>query len=184
MPIFCTAGNALPGHLSSNMRVPIDNKSLMFYRLRWSCQPISPDDLDEYKHGEWTHPALMPGTWTPRDNVHNDYNVNRVAQKYFSYSGIKTFPMQDIAMMENQWGPIADRTREHLVSLDYAIIYRRRRLLALAKALARDEEPSEPWHPEAFHMHAASAVADTEEQAVRLAKEQAARPLLREKLPV
>ena len=35
MPIFCTAGiTAGSGTYSSNMRIPIDNKSLMFYRLR------------------------------------------------------------------------------------------------------------------------------------------------------
>ena len=33
MPIFCTAGIAGPGIYSSNMRIPIDDESLMFYRL-------------------------------------------------------------------------------------------------------------------------------------------------------
>ena len=37
--------------------------------------------------------------------------LDRVVQRSFSYSGIKTFPLQDIAMMEDQWGPVADRTR-------------------------------------------------------------------------
>ena len=37
-------------------------------------------------------------------------------------------------MMENQWGPIADRTQEHLTSSDYQIIHIRRRLLKAAEA--------------------------------------------------
>ena len=49
MPIFCTAGIAFDGHYSSNMRIPIDNESLMFYRLRWSWEPISDEHLHEYK---------------------------------------------------------------------------------------------------------------------------------------
>ena len=183
MPVFCTAGNALPGHLSSNMRVPIDNKSLTFYRLRWSWEPISDVDRDEYRHGEWTHPALIPGTWTPRDNVHNDYNIDRVAQRYYSYSGIKTFPLQDIAMMENQWGPIADRTQEHLTSSDSVIIHVRRRLLDAAKDLQAGIEPSGPQHPEVFRMHRETAMAATREEAVALAKEKALKPLLPERLP-
>mgnify|MGYP003344342723 CR=1 FL=1 len=67
------------------------------------------------------------------DNVTNDYNVDRVAQKNFTYTGIKTFPLQDIAMMENQWGPISERWQEHLTSADYAIIKVRRRLLKAAR---------------------------------------------------
>ena len=45
LPIFCTAGIGGPNTYSSNMRVPIDNESLMFFRLRWSYDPIPEDDL-------------------------------------------------------------------------------------------------------------------------------------------
>jgi phenylpropionate dioxygenase-like ring-hydroxylating dioxygenase large terminal subunit len=182
MPIFCTAGNALPGHLSSNMRVPIDNESMMFYRLRWSWTPITDDELHEYKNGGWTHPEMIPGTWKTVDNVFNDYNIDRVAQKNFSYTGIKTFPLQDIAMMENQWGPIAKRELEHLTSSDYAIIHIRRRLLKAAKDLALGVEPQEPWHPETYHMHRETATAPSAEDAIALAKEKAMTDLLAERV--
>ena len=105
----------------SNMRVPIDNESLMFYRLRWKYSPIPQADLDEYKHGEYYYPALVPGSWQTKDNVTNDYNIDRVIQKSYTYTGIRTFPLQDIAMMENQWGPIADRTQEHLTSSEVGL---------------------------------------------------------------
>ena len=178
MPIFCTAGNALPGHLSSNMRVPIDNESMMFYRLRWSWSPITDAEVHEYIHGGWTHPEMIPGSWKTADNVYNDYNIDRVAQKNFSYTGIKTFPLQDIAMMENQWGPIADRTQEHLSSSDYAIIKVRQRLLRAAKQLAAGVEPEEPWHPEVYHMHRETAVARTVDEAIAAATAQAKTDLL------
>jgi len=153
MPIYCTAGISGRDTYSSNMRIPIDNESLMFYRLRWKYAPIPQRDIDEYRNGEYFYPAMIPGTWTTRDNVHNDYNVDRVAQRNFSYTGIKTFPLQDIAMMENQWGPIADRSQEHLTSMDYMIIKVRRRLLAAAKAMAKGIEPEAPWHPEEYRWH-------------------------------
>ena len=86
MPIFCTAGIARPYHLSSNMRIPIDNESLMFYRLRWSWEPISDDELAEYKTGGYTHPELIPGTWMPQANLQNDYLIDRVAQKNLTYA--------------------------------------------------------------------------------------------------
>ena len=158
MPIFTTAGIAKPNTYSSNMRIPVDNKNILFYRLRWSYAEIPDEDLQEYKHGGYTFPELIPGSWQGINNVHNDYGVDRVAQKYFTFTGIKTFPLQDIAMMENQWGPLADRTLEHLTSLDHRIIYVRRRLLQGAKALMGGTEPDEPWHPEAYAYHAASVV--------------------------
>jgi phthalate 4,5-dioxygenase oxygenase subunit len=172
MPIFCTAGIAGRDTYSSNMRIPIDNKSLMFYRLRWRYEPLSQREIDEYKHGEYFYPAVIPGTWIPRDNVHNDYNVDRVAQKNFSYTGIKTFPLQDIAMMENQWGPIADRPQEHLTSMDYMIIKVRRRLLAAAKAMAKGIEPEAPWHPEEYRYHREFLMVEnmTDEEAKAAAK--------------
>jgi nitrite reductase/ring-hydroxylating ferredoxin subunit len=180
MPIFCTAGIAMPGHFSSNMRIPIDNESLMFYRLRWSLSPISEDDLAEYKNGGYSHPELIPGTWMPKANLQNDYLIDRVAQKYFSYSGIKTFPLQDIALIEAQWGPIAERQYEHLVSADYMIIHVRNRLLRAAKDMAQGIEPTGPFHPEVFSIHREAGVGDTAEEAIANAKEKAFRKLLPE----
>ena len=183
MPIFCTAGISMSGHFASNMRIPIDNESLMFYRLRWSWEPISEDDLNEYKHGGYTHPEVIPGTWMPKSNLQNDYLIDRVAQKNFSYSGIKTFPLQDIALIEAQWGPIADRTQEHLASSDYMIIYVRRRLLRAAKELAQGIEPSGPTHPDVYRIHRETAVADTEEEATAKAKALALEAQLPKKMP-
>jgi phenylpropionate dioxygenase-like ring-hydroxylating dioxygenase large terminal subunit len=173
MPIFCTAGISAPGHYSSNMRIPIDNQSLMFYRLRWSLTPITHNQLEEYKHGGYSHPDMIPGTWMPRDNIHNDYNIDRVAQRNFSYSGIKTFPLQDIALIEDQRGPIQDRSLEKLVSSDYMIIHVRRRLLEAAKDMQKGIEPSGPWHPEVFRVHRETGIGDTEEEAIANAKEKA-----------
>jgi hypothetical protein len=183
MPIFCTAGIARPGHFSSNMRIPIDNEKLTFFRLRWSWDPISEEDLAEYKTGGYTHPELIPGTWMPKANLQNDYLIDRVAQKYYSYSGIKTFPLQDIALIEAQWGPIAERQYEHLVSSDYMIIHVRQRLLKAAKDLMRGIEPDGPFHPEVFRIHREVAAADSAEEAVALAKEKALHSQLPERAP-
>jgi len=178
LPIFCTAGIGGPNTFFSNMRVPIDNESLMFFRLRWSYEPIPQQELDEYKHGEYYYPPVIPGTWQTKDNVTNDYNIDRVVQKAYTYTGIRTFPLQDIAMMENQWGPIADRTQEHLTSSDYQIIHIRRRLLKAAENLAAGQEPSEPWHPEAYRYRRSAVVADTEQEAIEKVHELAFSSLL------
>jgi len=183
MPIFCTAGIAFPGHFSSNMRIPIDNESLMFYRLRWSFEPISQDHLAEYKNGGFSHPELQPGTWMPKANLQNDYQIDRVAQKTFSYTGIKTFPLQDIALIEAQWGPIAKREYEHLVSSDYMIIHVRQRLLKAAKDLLAGKEPEGPFHPEVFRIHREMATGSTPEEAIATARTKAMSAQLPERMP-
>ena len=90
MPIFCTAGIAGPGIFSSNMRVPIDDKSNMFFRLRRSYDPIPDYELAEYKYGNYTHPKLVPGTFHPVENQENDYAVDRIAQKNHSFTASGT----------------------------------------------------------------------------------------------
>ena len=119
---------------------------------------MTPEDLVEYKQGGYAYPEMIPGSDKTRANVFNDYEVDRLAQKTNLYSGIKTFPLQDIAMMENQWGPIAAREREHLVATDYHMIYLRRELLKAARAMQEGIEPEEPWKPEQYHYHAASVM--------------------------
>jgi hypothetical protein len=81
-------------------------------------------------------------------------------------------------MMENQWGPIADRTKEHLTSSDEQIIHVRRRLLRVAKMLDDGIEPSEPWHPEAYRYHRETAIGETREEAIAQAKAKAMASLL------
>jgi nitrite reductase/ring-hydroxylating ferredoxin subunit len=173
LPIFCTAGIAGPNTYSSNMRVPIDNKSLMFFRLRWSFNPIPQKDIDEYSQSDWYFPRLIPGTFIPEDNVHNSYNLDREKQRTENYTGIRTFPLQDIAMMEDQWGPIAKRHLEHLTSYDYMIIHVRQRLLKVARDMANGVEPTEPWHPEAYAYRREIAYGATKEEAIENVKAKA-----------
>ena len=153
-PIFPTAGTtAGPNTYSSNIRIPIDNKSLMFYRVRWAYDPIPATELDHYKNDGWYFPELIPGTFKPVKNMANHYQIDRNMQRYFNYSGLTCFPLQDISMMEDQWGAVADRTQEHLTSSDFMIIAVRRRLLKMARNMMEGEEPQEPWRPTAYSYH-------------------------------
>ena len=93
-------------------------------------------------------PEVIPGTLTPVANKSNDYLIDRLMQRNYSYTGIKSFPIQDLAMIENQWGPIADRTQEHLVSSDEAIIRVRRNILKAANDLTQGVEPPPAQTPE------------------------------------
>jgi phenylpropionate dioxygenase-like ring-hydroxylating dioxygenase large terminal subunit len=175
MPIFCNGGIAGTAIHSGNFRVPIDNSSLMYFRLRWSYEPLPASEVEEYERGGQYYPALIPGTLTPRDNISNDYNIDRMQQRYSTFSGIRSFPAQDAAAVENQRGPVADRTREHLTSADGMIIHVRSRLLNAARLLTDGVEPEAPWHPEAYGHHFESAEAAEPGKAVWLAKQNAMR---------
>ena len=91
--------------------------------------------------GGGIHVKLIPGTLRPVVNRDNDYLMDRAAQKSgATTSGVRTIAMQDASIQESM-GPIQDRTREHLVSSDNAIILARRRLRKLALAVAQGAAP-------------------------------------------
>jgi phthalate 4,5-dioxygenase len=153
---------------------------MMFFRLRWAMQPMTGDDIAYYKQGGYAYPEMIPGTWKTKANVWNDYEVDRLGQKTYLYSGIKTFPLQDISMMENQWGPLAKRELEHLVSMDYHMIYLRQKLLRAAKEMEAGIEPKEPFLPATYHYHSASAIIENGDYdgAVAKAKDLAKKPIV------
>jgi phthalate 4,5-dioxygenase oxygenase subunit len=151
MPSFSAAGAlSAPGVFPINLKVPVDDTTSVFFRFKWSREPLSDKVLHEMKHGNYEFPTVIPGTYTPLANKSNDYQIDRVRQRFFNYSGIVNTPLQDFAMIENQRGPITDRTRETLVSSDKYLIHVRRRLMDAAKRLQAGEEPREPWQPLAY----------------------------------
>jgi hypothetical protein len=84
-------------------------------------------------------------------------------QRLYSFTGIKSLIAQDVAIVEDQRGPLMDRTREHLVSEDEVIIRMRNRMLTAARQLLEGQEPGEPFLPEAYSVRSANfALADGE----------------------
>jgi phthalate 4,5-dioxygenase oxygenase subunit len=153
MPSFSAAGAlSAPGVFPVNMKVPVDDTHSVFFRFKWSRQPLSEKVLHEMKFGNYEFPVVIPGTYQAQANKSNDYQIDRVRQRFFNYTGIVNTPIQDFAMVENQRGPVTDRTRETLVSSDKYLIHIRRRIMAAATKLKQGEEPREPWHPEAYQL--------------------------------
>jgi phthalate 4,5-dioxygenase len=151
MPSFSTAGAvSAPGTHPVNIKIPVDDMNTLFFRLKWSPEPVAPEVLYSWKHGHHEFPEQIPGTFMTRANKANDYLIDRNTQRFFNFTGMNPYPVQDFAVVENQRGPLADRSREVLCSSDRYIIHVRRRLTAAARALMRGEEPREPWRPEAY----------------------------------
>jgi phthalate 4,5-dioxygenase len=165
MPSF-TMIAALPGtpvHLQ--IRVPIDDKSSIFYRAIWHpTRPLTDKERWDAEHGGVNFPEMIPGTYLPKENMDNDYLVDRAAQKTTSFSGIKSIPAQDWAVQEDMGGPIVDRSIEHLVSSDAGIISVRKRLIATARDLQEGTEPQEPQSGSRYGVRPIDIMLDGEDE--------------------
>ena len=124
------ANNALNGHAW----VPMDDESCVAWTMTFHpTAPIPEKDIELFKEGNGVHASLIPGTFRPVANRGNDYQIDRVKQKSGRhYNGVRGLAIQDASVQESI-GVIADRTVEHLVSTDNAIIMARARLLKAAK---------------------------------------------------
>ncbi len=151
MPCFDPVGLASEGTFPLNVKVPADDEHTIYFRVRWSpTGPLTDQQVGALRIGGLINPPAEAGTFLYRDNIFNDYNIDRIKQKQFSFSGLSQTAVQDTAMQENQWGPISNRWKEHLVSTDRIIIRVRQRLLDTARALMEGQEPSEPWKPSGY----------------------------------
>jgi phenylpropionate dioxygenase-like ring-hydroxylating dioxygenase large terminal subunit len=122
--------------------VPIDDTSCWAWSINYHPhRALTDKETGAMQDGAGIHVKYMPDSFVPLANRTNDYLIDRAAQKTNrSYSGVEGIAMQDASLQESM-GPIQDRTREHLVSTDNAIIMARRRLLRAAQQLAAGKAP-------------------------------------------
>jgi len=99
---------------------------------------------------------LIPGTWRQTRNRDNDYLIDRELQRSLdmekgtgNYTGLASNRVEDSAIIESM-GHLYDRSREHLGTVDAAIIYMRRMMIRAARDLERGIEPEILRHPERF----------------------------------
>lgn len=144
----------------TNIRIPIDDEHTMSFRFfARADQPLTENDKAIISGGVM-FPEMIPGTFTTKANIENDYLIDREKQKSESYTGINSVPVQDLAVTQKQGGQwIADRSRERLTESDMAIVAVRRRMLQAAKALINNEEPPEAANAEAYRVRSIDMVA-------------------------
>ena len=94
------------------------------------------DERAAMNRGLGLHAELLPGPeHIPVRNRTNDYLVDREEQKTLTFTGIKGTGEQDFSVQETM-GPIVDRSREHLGSVDKAIIVARKLLDEAVRSVA------------------------------------------------
>jgi len=119
---------------AAHVWAPIDDENTMLYSVDFHpARPLTEEDIARSKAGLGIHTENIPGTDHAVRNRANDYLIDRVMQASGeSYTGMKGFGTQDCAIQESM-GPIADRTAEHLLACDSAIVKIRRLLLQTLK---------------------------------------------------
>lgn len=159
MPSYTMIASQVGQTLQCNVRVPIDDEHTLYFRVKWHPdRPLTDTELNEYRNGGVIFPEIIPGTYLPIENASNDYLIDRAAQKMSTYTGIKSIPAQDFAVQSDMGGPIMDRSQEHLVSSDQAIIRVRKRLLDAARELLEGNEPVEAKNGQAYRVRSLDIV--------------------------
>jgi phthalate 4,5-dioxygenase oxygenase subunit len=157
---FYTSVPSFGGKNRDKVWVPLDDEHTMVWEPHWSTTR----ELSEEEQKGWKDrvppSGFLPDTddWLGRArfaaNTGNDYFLDREWQKNSNFSGLENMtPIQDAAMQENM-GPICDRTREHLGASDAAIVQMRRKLLTAAKELEKKRRvPPGVENPALYHKH-------------------------------
>lgn len=154
--------------------VPVDDNNTTVFTFGFRVDaPFDEEELDSYfRSGALFPPRATRGpyelpdssvidTWLPLAARGNDYLVDREMQRTTNFTGIWGVHDQDRALAENSRSipgapGIADRSQEHLVSSDRAVVAARRIVLNLADQLSAGVEPELVQHPELFAVRAIS----------------------------
>ena len=125
---------------ASNMWVPMDDENCMVYSLmyRHSGDPFTEQEKTDFDRRNGRD--RLRKDFRKLRNKDNDWMIDREAQKAETFTGIEGINLQDHAVQESM-GPIVDRTREHLVASDKAIVTARHLLMNAVKKLEQKEDP-------------------------------------------
>ena len=118
-----------PGNVAV-MRVPIDDFSTAVISVVWDATTPPDRDYALARHG-----MDQPEVYGPDRRLRIAPQDRAAMRRGESWSGIFGFNPQDGAMTMNMGGPIFDRSKEHLVPADYAIIRMRRLLIDAARSV-------------------------------------------------
>ena len=116
--------------MAAHVWAPIDDENTMLYSVDFNGdRPLTEQDLARTRAWRGIHTENIPGTDIAIRNKGNDYLIDRALQASGqNFTGMKGLGTQDCAVQESM-GPIADRTKEHLLLSDMIVVRLRRLLL-------------------------------------------------------
>ena len=123
------------------MSVPVDDTHNIIYLTAWTD---TGEGVDQEAWRKFTGGQLgidLDPTYRKIQNAAVNFGQDRSAMKLGSFTGIRGFPNQDIAMQESM-GAIADRSHEKLGASDLAIVeFRRVMVKAVRDFMATRKQP-------------------------------------------
>jgi hypothetical protein len=119
---------------AAHMWMPIDDENTMLYSIDFNPDgPFTEEQLERSKTWNGIHTENFSGSDRAIMHKDNDYLIDRELQASGgSYTGLRGLGIQDCAIQESM-GPIEDRTKEHLLIGDSAIVKIRQLLLQTLK---------------------------------------------------
>ena len=119
---------------AAHVWAPIDDENTMLYSIDFHpTRALTEEDLQRSRDGRGIHTENIAGSDHALRTRANDYLIDRALQASgASFTGMKGLGTQDCAIQESM-GPIADRSAEHLLASDAAIVKIRRLMLQTLK---------------------------------------------------
>ena len=141
------AANTLTG------AIPLDDTHMWGFTVTWHPdRPLNERELQMANGGAGSAVAVDQKTFIPIANYSNDFLRDTELMRQGSWTGIPGVRLQDIAVQEDQDGPICRRWEEHLGTTDRAIVGARRLLIQLADRLQEGIEPPQAHNPQAYRL--------------------------------
>jgi len=163
MPSFTLIPSEAGSPINFTAAVPVDETNMVGFTATWlPDRPLTEADILTIESWTGAYAEVDPRTFEPVANRTNDYFIDREKQRNDNFTGMRGIREEDIAIQEDQYGPIADRTKEHLGSTDAGIIALRRRLLKAARDMAEGREPAEPHCGSSYRVHPTASLVHRE----------------------
>ena len=144
VPFIMPSGRIIPGGAlqgASNytlvLEVPIDDEHTATYSVRYGTQPITKES--RWRETGWDDPEFYSAEDNRARFERGDYRQRR-DQMATNFSGYRGIAVEDAAIATSQH-PIYDRSLEHLIYSDLAVVRFRRRLLDSVDRMERGEDP-------------------------------------------
>jgi phenylpropionate dioxygenase-like ring-hydroxylating dioxygenase large terminal subunit len=158
MPTYTMIPAEPGGTISFTGAVPVDDDTMVGFTVTWHPdRPLTDEEIARIESWTGIH-TEVDERYQPVRNMDNEYLIDRRLQRTGNYTGIRGIREQDLAVQEDQRGPISDRSIEHLGTSDLAIIAMRRRLLRAARQLQEGIVPAEAHNGSAYRVRSAAIV--------------------------
>lgn len=159
MPSYTMIPSEPDQPISFTAAIPIDDTHTWGYTVTWHPdRPLRDEEITRIESWTGIYAEVEGPGYRPVLSKANDYGIDRQTQRSESYTGIRGIREQDLAVQEDQRGPITDRTREHLGSSDAAVIAMRRKLLAALQTMEKGHTPDAVRRPDAYRVRSAAVL--------------------------